>query len=279
MKIGEIINYTFAANFNLMRKLLWAFLFIGISLSFSSCKWLNQSIMFETPKDYAFDTVPDTVIDQYVLQPNDLFYFRLFANDGFKLIDITTMSQNNQMMNIGQNQTLFQYLIEYDGTTKLPILGRVTLEGMTIRQAELYLQKKYTYSFNDPFVQISVLNRRVIVFPGESGQARVIGLQNNNTTLMEALALAGGVSENGKAQKIKLIRKTDDPNDPLVYEFDMSTINGLMYANMIVQTEDIIYVEPRKQLAAKFFKEISPYIGILTALLLVLTTFGSLQAL
>jgi len=236
--------------------------------------------MFETPRDYVFDTVPDTTLEQYVLQANDLFYFRLFANDGFKLIDITTMgSGGNQMVNIGQNQSLFQYLIEYDGSTKLPILGRQQLEGMTIREAELFLQEKYAYSFNDPFVQITILNRRVFVFPGEAGQARVIGLSNNNTTLMEAIALAGGISENGKAHKVKLIRKTDDPNNPLVYQFDMSKISGLMYANMIVQTEDIIYVQPRKQLATKVLREVLPYVTLLTTLLLTITTLQALKVL
>jgi polysaccharide export outer membrane protein len=181
-------------------------------------------------------------------------------------------------MNMNQNQSLFQYLIEYDGSAKLPILGRVSLAGMTIRQAELFLQKKYAYSFNDPFVQITVLNRRVIVFPGESGQAKVIGLQNNNTTLMEAIALAGGVSDNGKAQSVKLIRKTDDPKNPLVYEFDLSTIEGLQYTGMIVQTEDIIYVQPRKQLGLRFLREITPYVSILTTLLLTITTLQALGA-
>ena len=84
---------------------------------------------------------------------------------------------------------------------------------------------------------------------------------------MEAIALAGGISENGKAHKIKLIRKTQDPSNPLVYQFDLSKISGLMYANMIVQTEDIIYVQPRRQVANKVLKEILPYVTLLTTFL------------
>ncbi|UTW62751.1 polysaccharide biosynthesis/export family protein [bacterium SCSIO 12741] len=259
------------------------FLLVAFAIGFSGCNWLNQSIMFKTPKDYTFDTPPDTIIDQYVIQANDLFYFRLFANDGFKLIDLTSSGSSNggnQNFNLfNSDNSLFQYLVEYDGTVKLPILGRIHVEGLTLREMELMLQEKYSLSFNDPFVQITVLNRRVIVFPGESGQAAVIGLQNNNTTLMEALALAGGLSENGKAQKVKLIRKTDDPNNPLVYQFDLSTIEGLRYANMIVQTEDIIYVEPRRRVALNVMREITPYITLLTTFLLTLTTIQALRSL
>lgn len=263
-----------------MKKLLWVLVIGSLALGFTGCGWLNQSIMLSTPKDYQFDSLPDTTIEQYVLQPNDLFYFRLFANDGFKLIDITTGGgTGGANFNMNQNQSLFQYMIEFDGSAKVPVLGRVNLAGMTIREAELFLQKKYAFSFNDPFVQLTVLNRRVIVFPGESGQARVISIQNNNTTLMEALALAGGVSENGKAQKVKLIRKTEDPKNPLVYQFDLSTIDGLQYAGMIVQTEDIIYVEPRKQVGLRFLREITPYVSILTTFLLTFTTLQAIGAL
>ena len=35
---------------------------------------------------------------------------------------------------------------------------------------------------------------------------QVLTLVNQNTTLIEALALAGGISEMGKAKKVKLIR-------------------------------------------------------------------------
>jgi polysaccharide export outer membrane protein len=263
----------------LMRKLSGVLLILLITFSFSGC--INQDIMFKTPKDYEFDVPPDTIAEQYILQPNDIFFFRLFANDGFKLIDITNMTGNSNMSNanlFNNNSSLFQYFIEFDGSTKLPILGRVNLAGYTLRQAELYLQKEYAYSFNDPFVQLSVLNRRVFVFPGESGRAAVIGLQNNNTTLMEALALAGGLSENGKAQKVKLIRKSDNPAEPLVYEFDLSRIEGLKYANMIVQTEDIIYVQPRKRIGRELLTDLTPWITLLTSLLLTITTLQALAA-
>ncbi len=245
---------------------------------FSSC--INQSIMLKTKKDYNFD-VPDidSVDEGYTIQPNDLFFFRLYANDGFKLIDISNQGQNGGMMNMNQQGiAMFSYLIETDSTVKLPVLGRVKIGGKTVREAELFLQEKYAYSFNDPFVQLFVNNRRVFVFPGAAGAATVVSLRNNNTTLIEALALAGGLSDFGKAQKIKLIRKSGDPTDPLVYEFDLSTIEGVKYASMVVQTEDIIYVEPRRRIAANVLAEITPFVSLLTSIFLTITTIQALSS-
>mgnify|MGYP006090663373 FL=1 len=262
-----------------MKKLNLILLAIVSSIGFTSC--INQSIMLKTEKDYKFDIPSDTVRSSgYIIQPNDLFFFRLYANDGFKLIDISNQGQaGGQMMGGVQNIAMFSYLVERDSSSKLPVLGNIKIAGKTVREAELFLQEKYAYSFNDPFVQLFVNNRRVFVFPGSYGNAAVIGLNNNNTTLMEALALAGGVSEFGKAQKVKLIRKTGDPNNPLVYEFDLSTIEGLKYANMLLQTEDIIYVEPRKRIASNVLREITPFVSILSTILLTITTFQALSAL
>ena len=263
-----------------MKKLHLILSVIVLGFGFSSC--INQSIMLKTEKDYQFDIPDDTVKSNgYIIQPNDLFFFRLYANAGFKLIDISNQGQQagGQMMAGGQNLAVFSYLVEQDSTCKLPVLGDVKIGGKTVREAELFLQEKYAYSFNDPFVQLFVNNRRVFVFPGSYGNATVIQLNNNNTTIIEVLARAGGVSEFGKAQKVKLIRKTGDQNDPLVYDFDLSTIEGLKYANMLVRTEDIIYVEPRRRIASNLLREITPFVSLLTTVLLTITTLQALSAL
>ena len=65
------------------------------------------------------------------------------------------------------------------------------------------LEEKYASYYVKPFVLMSVQNKRVIVFPGNAGDAKVIPLLNNNTSLIEALALAGGISDDGKAHKVK----------------------------------------------------------------------------
>ena len=76
-----------------------------------------------------------------------------------------------------------------------------------------------------------------------------------------------------------MIRKTGDQNNPLVYEFDLSTIEGLKYANMLVRTEDIIYVEPRKRVVTNVLREITPFVSLLTTVLLTITTLQALSAL
>ena len=131
-----------------MKKLHLILSVIVLGFGFSSC--INQSIMLKTEKDYQFDIPDDTVKSNgYIIQPNDLFFFRLYANSGFKLIDISNQGQQagGQMMAGGQNLAVFSYLVEQDSTCKLPVLGDVKIGGKTVREAELFLQEKYASSY------------------------------------------------------------------------------------------------------------------------------------
>jgi len=246
-----------------MRKLL---LLAGIALLFSSCGWLNSSIMLKTGKDYQYSKSPDSTKNaDYIISANDVIEFRIFSNDGFKLIDLTSLNQSNRDY---QMNNRMDFLVEFDGNVKLPILGRTKLTGLTIREAELMLEEKYASYYVKPFILMSVQNKRVIIFPGNAGDAKVIPLLNNNTTLIEALALAGGISDDGKAHKVKLIRRIVDKDE--VYLIDLSKIEGIKQANLVLQANDIIYVEPRKKIASKALAEIAPVISLLTSTLVLI---------
>ena len=221
--------------------------------------------MFKTPIDYTFDTPPDSVVTEFKIQPNDVLQFRLFANNGFKIIDLVNSSNNNRLTNIQQQ---FSYLVEADGTVKLPLIDRQKLGGMTIREAELFLEDKYTSEYNNPFVQLSVSNRRVVVFPGGGGDALVVTLSNNNTTLIEVLANARGISRRGNVKKVKIFRKQEG-GERLVYELNLSTVEGIKYADMVMQTNDIVYVQPNPEIAREILFDINPLITLLSSVTLV----------
>lgn len=251
----------------MLKKLL---LVILSALAFSSCN-INSSIMLRTKKDFRYSIPPVAgQSPEYRISSNDILEFRIFTNDGFKLIDLTSMTDfSSQGAAVNRAFMSQQYLVEHDGMVKLPVVGRVNVKGMTIRQAELFLEEKYSESYIKPFVLMNVVNRRVIVFPGQHGSARVVPLINNNTTLIEALALAGGISQIGKANKIKLIR--GELSNPEVFLIDLSTIDGIKQADLVLQANDIIYVEPRRRIAQGVVAEIAPVVSILTSALLLFT--------
>jgi len=244
---------------------------VVLLLLVSGCT-INKDIMFKTPVDFAFDTLPSYQDPNFTISQNDFLQFRLFANDGFRLIDLIT-EENVRLPN---NRQLNSYLVTADGTVKLPLVGRVLLQGRTLREAELYLEELYTEYYNRPFVQLTVVNRRVIVFPGGGGDARVVNLDNNSSTLTEVLAQAGGVANRGNAHKVKVFRRKPG-GGRYIYQFDLSDINGLKYADLIMQGDDMVYVQPNPELARELLQDLTPLITLLTTTVLVLGLVRSLE--
>jgi len=219
--------------------------------------------MFKTKKDFVYDVPTQLTYEEYKISPNDIITFYLYTNDGFMIIDLQSLGTNNRTSNVN-SRIQVKYLIEEDGYVKLPTLRRVKLAGMTIFEAEDFLEKEYSRDYINPFVILRVLNRRAIVSTGAGGKSQVVMLENANIQLIEALALAGGIVDRGRAKEIKVIRTNGDSLQ--VFKFDLSKMEGIEAADMIIQANDIIYVEPSPQLASEVLKDLVPILTLFTSM-------------
>jgi polysaccharide export outer membrane protein len=244
-----------------MQKKYWLLLIV---LGFCSCS-INPSIMFKVPTNYKFASPSnEELLSDYKIAPYDILEFKIFTNEGYKLIDLITTS------NVSGSNTLtsIEYVVDKDGNVKLPVLGNIPIQGKTRIEAEKMLEEKYTAYYNKPFIKLKVINRRVFVFFGSGGQGSVVTLTNEKMTIIEALAKVGGIAITGKAFRIKLIR--GDLKNPEVQLIDLSTIEGMQKSNLMVQANDIIYVEPVKRLSQEILAQIAPILGLVNTLLIVL---------
>ena len=226
---------------------------------------VNQDLMFRTDSDYAFASLSEAKHEAYTLAPNDRLQLQLFSNNGQRLMAMTAGSaEASQGANLLQQQqrTQFTYRVELDGTVELPEVGAVMLAGLTLDEAERKIEEAYEAEYVDPYAMLQVVNNRVLVFPGEAGQATVITLQNQNTTVIEVLAQAGGIRQRGRSKEIKLIRQKGDDN--FVYQMDLSTVAGMEAARTIVQANDIIYVESNPQVMREVLTDVSPVAQLIT---------------
>ena len=203
-------------------------MFLSLCLFMMSSCTINRNVMFKTDQDFVFDT-PDSINAEYVIAPNDILMIRVFSNNGALLINTTASDQNTGQRNL-QNQVI-SYTVQPDGKVKLPEVGEIELAGKTIIEAQMALEDEYDTYHVDSYALVSVLNNRIVVFPGSGGDALVITLTNNNVSVIEALALAGGITDRGDASKVKLIRKQGTAEEK-IFHMDLSTIEGIQYAEM-----------------------------------------------
>ena len=82
--------------------------------------------------------------------------------------------------------------------------------------------------------------------------------------------MAGGVDGRGNASEIKLLRENRETGRREVYLLDLSTIEGMEAADMIVQANDIIYVEPLPLIAREILEEITPIVTLITTAALLI---------
>lgn len=254
-------------------------LLLGLIIGLSSCG-INSDIMFRAPKGdnknkslyyeiISPDSLPRDSEEEYRITVDDKITLTVSPNDGKAIIESLTgtTSQNNTPNSSSAAQYRnIDYTIRTDGHVNLPLLGDVLLSGMTIKQAEDHLKERYSAHYIDPFVIVKVTNKRVIVFPGGGGDAKVVTLNNNNTRLMEVLAETGGLAERGKSKSIKLMRLVD--NKRVIVPIDLSTLEGLAYADIVVQGNDYIYVEPHPQIVRRVIREVTPVISFITSVIL-----------
>lgn len=258
-----------------MKKIVLLFL---TTILLSSCSFLNQSVMFKTSPGYEYAETPDAKeAVEYKVSANDILTLDIYANGGAKKVSFTSSSISpdgvlNSPAAISSRE--IEYTVDAEGYVKLPMLGCLKIDGLTLVGLQDSLEKEYAKFYLKPFVIAKVVNRTVILFPGNTSEASTIKLLNNNTTLIELLAAKGGISENGKARKVKLIRKKEDKHE--VYLIDLSTIEGIDDARLVLQANDIVYVEPRRKISVKALKEISPVLTLISTTLLSVAALSAI---
>lgn len=154
----------------------------------------------------------------------------------------------------------------------LPMLDSVMVSGMTIAMAEQFLATKYSYYFVNPYIRVDVTNRNVYVFRGR-GEANVVTLERDNMNLVEVIAKAGGMPTMAKAYRVRVLR--GDLNHPIVFDIDLSKVEGMQMANLTMQASDVVYIETRLT-SADILAQFLPVFAFATTLFALVLTINTL---
>lgn len=198
-----------------------------------------------TEADYALSTA---LPYEARIKPKDLLTIVVTttnpeASRDFNLV-MPKVSEGDNLASGAQGQ-LQRYLVDTKGQIDFPVLGTLTLKGLTRAEAETLIKERLRpYIKEEPIVTLRFVNYKISV-QGEVARPGVFTIPNEKVTLMEALAMAGDMTIYGRRDNIKLIRE-DAEGKQRVIVMNLNNPYTLFSPDFYLQQNDILYIEPNK---------------------------------
>ena len=195
-------------------------------------KEINSEVI---TKDNTFDNT------NYVLGPGDKILIKIFELDKY----------NSEV------------IVLPDGTINLPRLDLLNIKGLSINEAQDLISKAYMKIIKNPIIYINLTEARPtkVTISGEvlNPGFYVMENQNNQSTIIQALKLAGGLSDQADIRNITLKRYNPLLNRIQSEKFNFwKMLNGEMLSiDPIVYDGDTIHVGKIKNVSSLELKSLN----------------------
>ncbi len=249
-----------------MRLLIWGLLVTLLPACTTSVKNLAY---LHNPETEVYRGGPEP--GEYRVRSNDNLYIRVIGEDELMtaFLNITGQGSGINMGygGYGQNYLDFiTYIVDEGGTISMPQIGRVEVEGKTIKEIEEMLNPMVHKHVANASVIVRVVNRTVSVL-GEVKTPGAFNMMKYRQSIFESIGMAGDLTDYGNRHNVKLVRETEEGK--LIAQLDLSDPNLVTSPYYYVMPGDVIYVEPRSKL---YGTKTLPYTGPLPSIISVIAS-------
>ena len=147
------------------------------------------------------------------------------------------------------DQQFTGFVLDEAGYLELPFIGKQKLAGLTVPQTETLIREKLTGYFETPVIRVQLLSFHFTIF-GEVNKEGRFTSYNPTTSIMDAVSLAGNLSDFADRSAVKVIRYQGDRAH--VFYVNMLQEDLLSQPGFFLQPNDMIIVPPLK---ARFLKK------------------------
>ncbi|CDM95625.1 MULTISPECIES: SLBB domain-containing protein [Limnospira] len=149
-----------------------------------------------------------------------------------------------------------RHQVSVDGSLNLPLIGRVTVQGMTIDQVSELLKERYGEYLQRPLITVKLLERRPVQVaiagevkrPGSymvsgNSQSQNMGGVSNAATVTGVLRMAGGITTSADIRQVK-IRRPGGGGEETIVNLDLWELlqNGDLSQDLALRDGDRIYI-------------------------------------
>ncbi len=244
-----------------MNRLYSTFTLILAFALFSGCVAKKDLINFENqgrelPNRQSIQPVEIT------LEAGDVVNIEISGSDELTLAPFNA-SQINNGLNTLEAIQLTGYLIDNDGFITFPIVGEVNFKDLTVSEAAVKLQRELSDYLKDPVVNVRLLNFRVTV----SGEVRSPGqftVLNERISVLDALALAGGLTDYSNRNAVLLVREEQGVRNMI--RLDLQADNFFDSPYFYMKQNDLLYVEPKRYKTGAVPDQTNKFLPVLGAI-------------
>lgn len=149
-------------------------------------------------------------------------------------------SENTQ---ISTTYAISTYIVNTQGYIDIPSIGPLKVEGLTTSQLTDSLISIISRTVVDPNVRVQLVNFSVNVI-GEVKNPGRFKVNNQHISILDAIAMAGDLTEYGKRDGILLIRESDGKRT--VHKLNLNSADILDSPYFYLRQNDVVYIEPNK---------------------------------
>lgn len=243
----------------MIKKLSFLVLLIG-SLVFTSCASKKKVVYFQD------DVKSEAVFEQYVpkIQTSDMLVVNV-SSTNTKAAE--AFSQNNTMRG-NQLAAPNVYTVNDDGSISLPFIGKVKVAGLTRTQAANLIKEELKDYILDASINVGYANFKVSVI-GEVNSPGTFSLETDRITLVEAIALAGDLTIQGKRKNIMVIRETSKGKE--TYTVDITSKEVFNSPVYYLAQNDVVYVEPNRVKVQSSIVNYTVFLSVVGVVLSIIT--------
>ena len=216
----------------------------------ASCNAPKKIRYFQDAVQGSLDTIK--VDAEIRIRPDDKLSIIVHSKD-FQLMTLFNLpyvsnriGQNSENVRQSMNQGLNGYKVSKDGTIDFPVLGRITVAGLTREGLRDFLANELRSRnlVNDAVVTVDFMNLTISVL-GEVSRPGRYTIDRDKYTLIDALSAAGDLTIHGVRQSVKVMRTAGDVKQTYIVNLNdaAGTIASPVY---YLQQGDVIYVEPNE---------------------------------
>ena len=258
------------------RRYSWLIVITFFAFSMASCVSSKKVVYLNNLSDTTTGGLRNARTDfEAPIQKNDVLSIAIGGSNAEDLAALNSGNGSIPGATSGATSQSIGYLVEADGKIQLPFLGRVQAEGLTRLQLEDTLTRQLSDYTKNPVVNIKFLNYGYSVL-GEVNHPGRFDMNNERTTILEAISMANDLTIFGKRNNILVIREVNGKRE--FGRLDLLSKNIFKSPYFYLKTNDVVYVEP---VNSKFFSRSGTpqYIGIAGGIIAILLTILTLSKL